>query len=202
MLKPTKLVANCYVTYGKTMSRVGNAPITIPEAAQVDIQKGGEYGNQHVKVSGPKGNIERSIRHGITVEQEDDKINVRRNNETKQLKSLHGLYRALIANMLEGVTNGFKKDLEIVGIGYRVEQQGDDIIFSLGYSHKIKLDVPEEITITLHDQNNLSVEGINKQQVGEVAAKIRSFRPPEPYKGKGVRYKDEQIRRKSVKQGS
>jgi len=181
------------------MSRIGNAPITIPEGVEVIIQKGGDYNHQHVVATGPKGTLERSIRHGVNAVLADGVINFTRDNEQKQTKSYHGLYRSLVAGMVEGVSEGFKKELEIVGIGYRAESQGDKIIFSLGYSHKIELVPPEGVTITIDDQTRVSVEGIDKQLVGETAAKIRSFRKPEPYKGKGVRYKDEQIRRKSVK---
>lgn len=182
------------------MSRIGNAVITIPEGVAVDIQQGGDFGNLVVTVTGPKGSLVQSIRPNIDVTEAEGKLSVTRKNELKPTKSLHGTYRAVLANMVEGVANGYKRELEIVGIGYRAEQQGNKIVFSLGYAHKIELEPPAEISVSLPDANNVVVEGIDKQLVGEVAAKIRGYRPPEPYKGKGVRYKDEQVRRKSVKQ--
>lgn len=181
------------------MSRVGNAQIQIPEGVTVDVQKGGDYGHLIVTVTGPKGTLSESIRGEIDVKIEDGNVNVSRGNDEKQTKAYHGLYRSLINNMVLGVTEGYSKELEIVGIGYRAEQQGNDILFSLGYSHKINLTPPEGVIVTITDQTNIKVEGADKQKVGETAAKIRSFRKPEPYKGKGVKYVDETIKRKSAK---
>jgi large subunit ribosomal protein L6 len=183
------------------MSRVGRSPITIPAGVNVEVVKGGLFNNVNVKVSGPKGALETSVRMPIDVKIEDGKVLVVRPNDEKQSRSFHGLYRALIANMVNGVVTGYKKELEIVGIGYRAEQQGEKVVFSLGYAHKIELFPPQGISITVSDQTNVAVEGIDKELVGKIAAQIRSFRKPEPYKGKGIKYKGEQILRKSVKQG-
>lgn len=183
------------------MSRIGNAPITIPAGVTVEVLPGGDYGNQLVKVTGPKGELQQSVRRNITVKQDGESLIVERANEEKQTKSFHGLYRALIANMIKGVTEGYEKELEIVGIGYRAEQQGDKVVFSLGYAHKIELEPPEGIVVQVTDQTKIKVSGIDKDLVGRVAAQIREYRPPEPYKGKGIKYKNEQILRKSVKQG-
>lgn len=184
------------------MSRIGNNPITIPNGVTVEVKNGGEFGHQEIVVNGPKGNLTRSLRKGITAQVADGKVTFTRESETKQMKSYHGLYRSLVNNMVKGVSEGYKRELEIIGIGYRAEQQGDQIVFSLGYSHKINYVPPMGITINVKDQTEITVEGVDKQLVGEVAAKIRSFREPEPYKGKGVKYKDEQIKRKSVKKGA
>lgn len=181
------------------MSRIGLAPITIPNGVTVEVKKGGEFGHQEVTITGPKGTMIRSLRHGINAEVVDGQVKLSRSNETKQMKSYHGLYRSLLNNMVEGVTQGFKKELQIIGIGYRAENQGNAVSFSLGYSHKINYVPPQGIVVTVNNQTDIIVEGIDNQLVGEVAAKIRSFREPEPYKGKGVRYKDETVRRKSAK---
>lgn len=181
------------------MSRIGNSPITIPEGVTVEIKKGGDFDHQEIIVTGPKGTLTESVRPEITVSVEDNNVVLTRINDEKQNKSYHGLYRSLINNMVEGVTEGYSKELEIVGIGYRAEEQGNNIVFSLGYSHKITLTPPEGVVVTITDQTQVKVEGIDKQKVGETAAKIRSFRKPEPYKGKGVKYADEVIKRKSAK---
>lgn len=181
------------------MSRIGNAVITTPNGVEVTIEKGGDFAHQLITVSGPKGQLQRSIRKGVNFSTQDGRIVATRDNDTKQTKSYHGLYRSLVNGMVTGVSEGFKKELEIVGIGYRAEEQGDVVVFSLGYSHKINYQPPVGVSVTINNQTEVVVEGIDKQLVGEAAAKIRSFRKPEPYKGKGVRYKGEQIRRKSVK---
>lgn len=181
------------------MSRIGNLEIQIPEGVTVEVKDGGTFFYKEVTVTGPKGTLTESIRRGVTITVEDSIVKVKRDSESKQNKSYHGLYRALIQNMITGVTEGYSKDLSIVGIGYRAEQQGDKVVFSVGYSHKIEYFPPEGITIDIEDQTNVKVSGANKQLVGEVAAKIRGFNPPEPYKGKGVRYKNENVRRKSAK---
>lgn len=181
------------------MSRIGKAEIQLPEGVTVEVKDGGKFYYKEVNVTGPNGTLTESIRRGVSIQVQDGKVNVSRDNESKQNKAYHGLYRALINNMVEGVTKGYSKELSIVGIGYRAEAQGEKVVFSLGYSHKIEFIPPVGITIQIEDQTKVKVSGANKQLVGEVAAKIREFNPPEPYKGKGVRYKDENVRRKSAK---
>lgn len=181
------------------MSRIGLQIIEIPDNVEVSIEKGGLFNHQLVTVTGPKGTLQESIRPEVTAEINGKEIEFVRRNELKQTKSYHGLYRSLINNMVIGVSTGYTKNLEIVGIGYRAENQGNSVIFSLGYSHKITLTPPEGIVVTVEEQTKVKVEGANKQLVGEVAAKIRSYRKPEPYKGKGVKYSDEIIKRKSAK---
>lgn len=181
------------------MSRIGLAPIEIPSDVKVTIEDGGNFGYKKVIVEGPKGKLEESLRRGVTVEITDSVINLSRESESKQNKAFHGLYRSLINNMVQGVKEGYSRELEIIGIGYRAEVQGNTVVFSLGYAHKINYDQPEGITITIEEQTKIKVEGADKQKVGEVASKIRAFRKPEPYKGKGIRYKDEQVKRKSAK---
>lgn len=184
------------------MSRIGKKEIILPNGVSASIVDGGEFGYKKVMVKGPKGELDLSVQRGVTVEITDNQILVKRDDESKQNRSFHGLYRTLISNMVEGVVTGYRKDLEIVGIGYRAEMQGTNLILSVGYSHKINYQPPVGISIGVTDQVNISVEGANKQLVGEVAAKIRAFRKPEPYKGKGIRYKGEKIRRKSTKGAS
>lgn len=181
------------------MSRIGYSEIIIPNGVNVTLEDGGQFGYKSVKVSGPKGELFEDLRRGIIVNIEGSKITLDRENEAKQTKSYHGLYRSLINNMVEGVTNGFVTELEIIGIGYRAEMQGSKAVFSLGYSHKIELEPPENTIIEVEDQTKIKVSGINKHLVGQTAAKIRDMRPPEPYKGKGVRYKGEEVKRKSAK---
>ena len=183
------------------MSRIGNKPVTIQDGVTVSIEDGGRFGHKVVKVNGPLGELSEDVRSPIEVKVEENNVVVTRPNDEKANKALHGLYRALIANMVEGVTAGYKKELEIVGIGYRAEQQGEQVVFSLGYAHKINLVPPAGINVEIQDQTKITVSGIDKQLVGKIADLIRSYRKPEPYKGKGVRYKGEQILRKSVKQG-
>ena len=175
------------------MSRVGKNPIGLPEGVEVKINKG------TVEVTGPKGNLSGKVNPDIKLEIKDGELTVSRPNDSKYYKSLHGLYRSLLNNMVEGVTNGFEKKLEIVGVGYKAEMSKDSLSLQLGYSHPIVFKPPEGIEIGVADPTNISVRGIDKQLVGQVAAKIRSFRPPEPYKGKGIKYVDEYIRRKAGK---
>ncbi len=178
------------------MSRIGRLPITIP--AGVDIAING----QDVTVKGPKGQLDLTVSAPITVGREDDgTILVARPNDERQSRSLHGLTRSLIANMIEGVTNGYTKRLEIHGTGYRVAAKGSDLEFALGFSHSVPVAAPEGITFTVTNPTRFAVSGIDKQQVGEVAANIRKLRRPEPYKGKGVRYEGEHVRRKVGKAG-
>jgi len=186
------------VIYTK-MSRIGLKEIILPETVQIKVSDGGTFNYKLVEVTGPKGSLNESVRRGIEIKVEDGKVNIERKSEDKQSKSNHGLYRSLINNMVIGVTEGYSKELEIVGIGYRAENQGINVVFSLGYSHKITLTPPEGIIVTVTEQTRVKVEGMNKQLVGEVAAKIRAYKKPEPYKGKGVRYVGENVRRKSAK---
>ena len=175
------------------MSRIGKMPIKIPQG--VEITRADDV----IKVKGPKGELSEKVHPSIETEITADQVIVRRPSEAKYHRSLHGLTRALIANMVTGVTEGFKTKLEIIGVGYRAEKKGKAVTFYLGYSHPITLIAPEEIEIELEGANKIEVSGINKQVVGQVASEIRSFRPPEPYKGKGIRYADEQVRRKAGK---
>ncbi|WP_120003680.1 50S ribosomal protein L6 [Nesterenkonia muleiensis] len=177
------------------MSRIGRLPITVPSGVEVTLD------GREIRIKGSKGELSRTLAEGITVEIEDGTITVSRPNDEREARSLHGLTRSLINNMIIGVTDGFTKKLEIVGTGYRVQAKGSDLEFALGYSHPVPVSAPEGITFTVEGANKLAVSGIDKQQVGEVAANIRKLRKPDPYKGKGVRYEGEQIRRKAGKAG-
>ncbi len=178
------------------MSRIGRLPITVPSGVDVAID------GQDVTVNGPKGQLALTMREPIAAERADDgTIEVTRPNDERESRSLHGLTRSLIANMIEGVTNGYTKNLEIHGTGYRVLARGSDLELALGYSHPVPIKAPDGITLTVTNPTRLSVSGIDKQQVGEVAANIRKLRRPDPYKGKGVRYEGERIRRKVGKAG-
>jgi large subunit ribosomal protein L6 len=178
------------------MSRIGNAPIKIPEGVTVDLEKNSRFGGQTVIVNGPLGNLKQDLRREITVKIEKGMLVLERKNEEKYVKSLHGLYRTLIANMVSGVTKAFEKKLEIVGIGYRAELKGEDLELTLGATHPYIIKAPEGITFEVQDRVNITIKGIDKQLVGQIAAKIRELSKPEPYKGKGVRYEGEYIRRK------
>jgi large subunit ribosomal protein L6 len=175
------------------LSRIGKMPIAIPKGVKITRS------DNVVSVEGPKGKLSEKIYASIKTEITDTDVIVKRPSNVKFYRSLHGLTRALIANMIAGVTEGFKKDLEIIGVGYRAEKTGKGVTFHLGYSHPIVFLPPDEVKIELEGANKIRVSGINKQVVGQAAAQIRSFRPPEPYKGKGVKYADEQIRRKAGK---
>lgn len=175
------------------MSRVGKNPISLPQGVDIEIKK------TLVSVKGPKGILSREIHPDIKVSVDDGQLTVSRPNDSKFFRSQHGLYRSLIANMVEGVTNAFEKKLEIVGVGYKGEIKNGRLVLQLGYSHPIVLVPPDGIEIKAESPTSLTISGINKELVGQIAAKIRSFRPPEPYKGKGVKYADEQIRRKAGK---
>jgi large subunit ribosomal protein L6 len=179
------------------MSRIGKLPITVPSGVDVQVAE------RLVTVKGPKGSLSHTVAPPITVSRSDDgPIEVARPNDERESKSLHGLTRTLIANMVHGVTEGYEKRLEIVGVGYRVLSKGPtQVEFQLGYSHPITFDAPEGITFTVTGPTRIGVQGIDKQLVGEVAANIRKLRRPEPYKGKGVRYEGEHIRRKVGKAG-
>ncbi len=178
------------------MSRIGLKPIDIPSGVEVKVSEG-----NLVEVKGPKGSIKTQCNPKMDIKIEDNKIIVNRPNETKEYKSLHGLTRTLIFNAIEGVTKGFEKKLEIVGTGYRAQKQGKKVVFNLGYSHPIELEEPEGIEVEVPSATQLIVKGIDKQLVGNFAAKIRDLRKPEPYKGKGIKYADEVIRRKAGKTG-
>ncbi|OFL66466.1 MULTISPECIES: 50S ribosomal protein L6 [unclassified Brevibacterium] len=177
------------------MSRIGKRPISVPSGVEVKID------GQTVSVKGPKGELSHTVAEPIKVELEDGVITLERPNEERESRALHGLSRTLVDNMIVGVTQGYEKKLEIVGTGYRVQAKGSDIEMSLGYSHSIPVAAPQGITFTVEGNNKLTVSGIDKQLVGEVAANIRKLRKPEPYKGKGVRYAGEQVRRKVGKAG-
>ncbi len=176
------------------MSRIGRAPIAIP--AGVDVVVDGST----VTVKGAKGTLTRTMHSNITITKDGDVINVARPNDNKENRSLHGLTRTLIANMIEGVSNGYKKELEINGIGYRAEVKGNTLVMKIGYSHDVNMEAPEGITVEVNG-NKVTVSGADKQKVGQFAAEIREKRPPEPYKGKGIKYVDEYIRRKEGKAG-
>ena len=177
------------------MSRIGRMPIAIPAGVTVDIAE-----NNHVTVKGPKGTLEKTLPKEMKLEREGETIEVKRPNDLKKMKSLHGLTRSLLANMVTGVTNGYEKKLEVNGVGYRAAKQGKKLVLSLGYSHPVEMEDPEGIE-TKVEGNNIIVAGIDKEKVGQFAAEIRDKRPPEPYKGKGIKYADEIIRRKVGKAG-
>ncbi|TMR07175.1 50S ribosomal protein L6 [Actinomadura soli] len=177
------------------MSRIGRSPIAVPGNVEVKLD------GREVTVKGPKGTLSHTVAEPIEVKQEDGKIVVSRPNDLNKVRGLHGLTRTLINNMVVGVTDGYKKTLVIQGVGYRVVAKGKNLEFSLGYSHPITVEPPEGINFTVERPTQLVVEGIDKQKVGEVAANIRKLRKPDPYKGKGVRYEGEQIRRKVGKAG-
>jgi large subunit ribosomal protein L6 len=179
------------------MSRIGKLPVPIPEGVQVDIQ------GQQITVKGPKGTLSLAAHPAVQVQVEERHVVCRRSTDEKFHKALHGLTRSLLHNMVEGVVKGFERKLELVGVGYRASMLGPtNLNLSLGYSHPIVYPVPQGIKIEVKDQTQVTVSGIDKQLVGAVAAKIRGFRPPEPYKGKGVKYAEERIRRKAGKTGA
>ena len=177
------------------MSRIGKLPIPVPSGVDVAID------GQQVTVKGPKGSLSHVVAEPITVDQADGTLNVVRPDDERVSKSLHGLSRTLIANMVEGVTAGYSKKLEIVGTGYRVVAKGSDLEFALGFSHPVVIVAPDGVSFRVESPTRFSVDGIDKQKVGEVAANIRKLRKPDPYKGKGVRYQGEVIRRKAGKTG-
>ncbi len=176
------------------MSRVGRMPIAVPQGVTVEIKK-----DNQVKVTGPKGELSRQFRSEMSIELEGDTLTVTRPSDSKEHRSLHGLTRSLLANMVNGVINGFDKELEIVGVGYRVEKAGENIKFNLGFSHPVEIEPLPGISFTVAAQNRLKVSGIDKQVVGQQAAEIRALRPPDAYKGKGVRYLGEYVPLKSGK---
>ena len=178
------------------MSRIGRLPITVPAGVDVNID-----GN-NVTVKGAKGTLTGTFNSNMTITLDGGVVTVTRPNDQKENRALHGLTRTLIANMIEGVSNGFKKELEIVGIGYRCALQGKDLVLNVGYSHQVTMTPPEGVTVEVPAPNKIIVNGYDKQKVGQFAAEVRGVRPPEPYKGKGIKYADEVIRRKAGKAGA
>ena len=177
------------------MSRIGRMPIAVPAGVTVDIAE-----NNKVTVKGPKGTLERALAPEMEITLEGNEITVKRPNDLKRNRALHGLTRTLLNNMVVGVTEGYKKTLEVNGVGYRAQKQGKTLVLSLGYSHPVEMEDPEGLSTTVED-NKIIVEGIDKEKVGQYAAEIRSTRAPEPYKGKGIKYDYEVIRRKVGKTG-
>ena len=177
------------------MSRIGRAPITIPAGVEVTVD------GSTVTAKGPKGTLTKTMHSNMTIAMEGNVITVTRPNDVKENRSLHGLTRTLIANMIEGVANGYKKELEINGIGYRAEMKGKDLVMKIGYSHDVVMPQPEGITVEVPAPNKIIVSGADKEKVGQFAAEVREKRLPEPYKGKGIKYVDEYVRRKEGKAG-
>lgn len=178
------------------MSRIGKKPISLPNAVEVTVD-----GNL-ITVKGPKGVLTQALPEGIGVEIEDNQVQITRPDDSKMVRAFHGLSRALVANMVEGVTNGFEKKLELVGVGYRAQMQGKKLVISIGFSHPVEVDAPEGIEFEVPAATKITVKGIDKQLVGNTAAHIRAIRKPEPYKGKGIKYDNEVIRRKAGKSGA
>jgi len=178
------------------MSRIGRLPVQIPAGVTVDVKDGNV-----VTVTGPKGSLTRTMSPELNIEIKDGVLTVSRPNDLKRVKALHGLTRSLIHNMVTGVSTGFEKTLEINGVGYKAVKQGKKLVLSLGYSHPVEMEDPEGIESSVDEKNNITIKGISKEAVGQYAANIRGKRPPEPYKGKGIKYKDEIIRRKVGKTG-
>jgi large subunit ribosomal protein L6 len=177
------------------MSRVGKQPIPLAPQVKVAIE------GSHVSVSGPRGELERDLPPEIQIEQQDGQLVLTRPNDEPRLRALHGLSRSLVANMVTGVTTGFSKGLEVQGVGYRIQAQGPKVVLQVGYSHPVEVDPPPGITFAVEGTTRLSVQGIDKELVGQTAANIRFIRKPEPYKGKGIRYQGEVVRRKAGKAG-
>lgn len=177
------------------MSRIGRAPIIIPAGVEVKVD------GSTVTVKGPKGTLTKTMHSNMTIAMEGNVITVTRPNDLKENRSLHGLTRTLIANMIEGVANGYKKELEINGIGYRAEMKGKDLVMKIGYSHDVVMPQPDGITVEVPAPNKIIVSGADKEKVGQFAAEVREKRLPEPYKGKGIKYVDEYVRRKEGKAG-
>ncbi len=178
------------------MSRIGKMPIAIPAGVTVDIAE-----NNKVTVKGAKGTLVRTLPIEMTIAKEGETVLVTRPSDVKKMKALHGLTRTLLNNMVVGVTEGYQKILEINGVGYRAAMQGKKLVLTLGYSHPVEMEVPDGLDVSLEGQNKITVQGIDKEKVGQYAANIRDKRPPEPYKGKGIKYSDEVIRRKVGKTG-
>ena len=178
------------------MSRIGRAPIAVPAGVEIKIEDGNV-----VTVKGPKGTLTQQLHPNMTIKQEGAELHVTRPNDLKENRSLHGLTRTLLHNMVVGVTDGFKKTLDVNGVGYRVAMEGGKLVMNLGYSHQVIMEAPQGITIETPSANQIVISGFDKQLVGQFAAEVREKRPPEPYKGKGIKYSDEVIRRKVGKTG-
>lgn len=176
------------------MSRVGKKPIPLPEKVAINVGSGG-----HVVVEGPKGKLELDLPRGITLEKADGTVELKRESEDRKVRALHGTARSLVANMVLGVSKGFVKELEIQGVGFRAAVKGKELDLSLGFSHPLLHPIPEGLTVTVSENTSIRVEGIDKQAVGQFSSDVRSYYPPEPYKGKGIRYKGEYVRRKAGK---
>ena len=179
------------------MSRIGRAPITVPAGVEVKVDE-----HNHITVKGPKGTLERTLVPNIKVEVDAGVIHVTRPDDSKLNRSMHGLTRTLVANMVDGVTKGFSKTLEVNGVGYRAAKEGKKLVLNIGYSHQVDVEEIDGITIDVPNPNTVVINGIDKQLVGQFAADVRNHRPPEPYKGKGIKYADEVIRRKEGKTGA
>ena len=179
------------------MSRIGRAPITVPAGVEVKVDE-----HNHITVKGPKGTLERTLVPQMKIDVEAGVIHVSRPDDTKENRSLHGLTRTLVDNMVIGVTNGFEKKLEINGVGYRATKEGKNLVMNLGFSHQVIVPETEDIQIDVPDANHIVIKGIDKQKVGQFAAEVRGKKPPEPYKGKGIKYDYEVIRRKEGKTGA
>jgi len=177
------------------MSRIGKKPIELPQGVKFELKEG------EITVTGPKGSLKRPLLEGMNVQAEGRVGNVKRSSEEKKIMGYHGLMRTLIANMVEGVHNGFERKLEIIGIGYRAELQGNNVVFYLGYSHPIVFALPQGISAQVEKQTSLTVKGIDKELLGEIAAKMRALRKPDAYKNKGVKYANEVLRKKAGKSG-
>jgi len=177
------------------MSRIGRKPVSLPQGVSVS------YTVEQLEVKGPKGTLSRKIAQGISFSQEENSVNVQRSNDSPNQRACHGLMRALLANMVQGVSKGFEKKLQIIGVGYKADVKGNVLVMNLGYSHQIKYPVPKGMQISVDKGTEISVKGIDKEQVGQVSAEIRGFRPPDSYKGKGVRYLGEHVRLKAGKSG-
>ncbi len=179
------------------MSRIGKLPITVPEGVEVKVSRA-----NIITISGPKGELKQEIEKDIKVKNKDGVITVTRPSDNKKHRALHGLSRALLNNMVVGVTTGFEKKLEVVGVGYRIEKKGSTLVLNIGYSHSVEMEDPEGVVTEVVGNNGILVKGIDKAEVGNHAANIRAKRPPEPYKGKGIKYADEHIVRKEGKTGA
>jgi len=177
------------------MSRIGKLPIPVPSGVTVKVEQ------NHVTVEGPRGRLERTLPAQIAIEQVGAEMLCKRPSDGREHRSLHGLTRTLLANMVTGVSAGFRKDLELVGVGYRAQKQGDELVLTLGFSHPVRFRAPEGVAVEVADPTHFAITGNSKEQVGQVASDLRRLRPPEPYKGKGVMYRGERVRRKPGKSG-
>lgn len=178
------------------MSRIGKLPVQLPEKVEVSLE------NNYLVCKGPKGELQRQLHPEMIVKKEGDEIQISRPSESKLHRSLHGLTRSLVANMVTGVSEGFTRKLEIVGVGFKAEMKGKKLLLTIGYSHPILMSFPDTVSVNCPTPNEITIDGSDKELVGSIAAKIRSFRKPEPYKGKGIKYAEETVRRKAGKTGA